>query len=347
MIQAAVLTELAKPLEIYDGIAVPELKPGQVFVKIAYSGVCMSQVMEQSGARGADPWIPHMLGHEATGRVVSTGSEVVKVAPGDLVVLGWIKGEGAECGGCQYPHGDQVINAGGVTTFSTHAVVSENRLVKLPEGVPLDIGVLFGCAMPTGAGIVLNELNPRPGSKIAVFGVGGIGTCALMATMMHDFSQVIAVDVSPEKLALARELGATHVIDASKNAPVPVIREITEGGVDYAVEASGHVRVIEQAFDATHPKRGLTVFASHPKAGEKISLDPHAMISGRQIRGSWGGGCDPDRDVPRFAEMYRSGRLPLERLLTRRYGLDQINEALDDLKAGRVFRPLIVIDPDV
>ncbi len=349
MITAAVLTGLGQPLELVEGIAVPELRPGQVLVKIAYSGVCMSQVMEQSGGRGHDAWLPHMLGHEATGRVIATGSEVGKVAEGDAVVLGWIRGTGAECGGCQYPHGDRTINAGGVTTFSTHAVVSENRLVKLPEGVPMDVGVLFGCALPTGAGIVLNELDPRPGTSIAVFGLGGIGMSALMACRIHDFAKVVPVDVSAEKLALARELGCEEWVNAAGKDPQDVIRdvhEITRGGADYCVEASGRVGVIEQAFLSSHPKHGLTVFASHPPAGEKISLDPHHLIAGRQIRGSWGGGCDPDRDIPRFAELYRDGTLPLERLITARYGLEQVNEALDDLRAGRAWRPLIEIDPN-
>lgn len=348
-IRAAVLTELGAPLELVEAIPVPDLRPGQVLARIAYSGVCMSQVMEQTGARGPDRWLPHMLGHEATGRVAAVGEGVTKVAPGDLVVLGWIRGTGAETGGCQYDCGGRVINAGGVTTFSTHAVVSENRCVKMPEGVPLHLGVLFGCALPTGAGIVMNELDPRPGTSIAVFGLGGIGLAALMATVMHDFTEVIAVDISEEKLALAREIGATQVLNARDHSPDEVIariHEITKGGADYAVEASGHVRVIEQAFLATHPKRGLTVFASHPRAGETISLDPHHLIAGRQIRGSWGGGCDPDRDIPRFAEMYRAGRMPLEKLISKRYRLDQINEAMDDLKAGRAFRPLIEIDPD-
>jgi len=346
-IRAAVLSQLGAPLEIVDQITIPELRAGQVLVKIAYTGVCHSQVMEARGSRGEDNWLPHMLGHEATGRVVATGEGVAKVAVDDLVVLGWIKGSGVECGGSQYGCDGRLINSGAITTFSDHAVISENRLVKLPDGVPLDVGVLFGCALPTGAGIVLNELDPRPNSTIAIFGIGGIGVCALLAAVTHDFAKVIAVDVSPDKLALAQQIGADAIIDARQTDPVDAIRSMTDGGADYAVDASGQTKVIEQAFAATNPSHGLTVFASHPKAGQKITLDPHELIAGRQIRGSWGGASDPDVDVPKFAALYRAGKLPLEKLLTDRYRLDQINQALDDLEAGRVMRPLIEVDANV
>ena len=162
-IRAAVLTKLGNPLEIIEGIEVPELRPGQVLVKVSYAGVCHSQLMEARGKRGDDPFLPHMLGHEGTGVVVEIGEGVTKVKVSDHVVLGWIKGEGADAGGTKYmaPNG-QIINSGGVTTFSDYTVVSENRLVPLPEGTPDDLGVLYGCALPTGMGIVLNEIsNPR------------------------------------------------------------------------------------------------------------------------------------------------------------------------------------------
>ena len=301
--------------------------------------------MEVRGHRGADPYLPHLLGHEGTGKVVQIGEGVSKVKPGDWVVLGWIKGVGLEGGGTRYSQGERTLNAGGVTTFNEAAVVSENRLTPLPEGVPLDIGVLFGCALPTGAGMVTNDLRPSPGSSIAVFGLGGIGMSALMATKLFGCKTVIAVDVAADKLAMAREFGAMHVVDATQGDAVAAIRKLTGGsGVDYSVEASGRVKVIEQAFAAIR-RGGVCVFASHPAHGERISIDPYELICGKQIRGSWGGNCVPDDDIPRFAALYREGKLPLERLLSRRYTLDRINEALEDLEAGRVARPLIEIDP--
>jgi S-(hydroxymethyl)glutathione dehydrogenase/alcohol dehydrogenase len=302
--------------------------------------------MEARGRRGADPHLPHLLGHEGTGRVVEVGADVTKVRPGDAVVLGWIKGVGLEGGPVRYEADGRRFNAGSVTTFNDFAVVSENRLVALPPGVGLDVGVLLGCAVPTGSGIIVNEIAPAPGSSLCVFGLGGVGLSALMATRLFDLETVIAVDVSREKLALATTFGATHTLNAGELDPVEEIRQITRGqGVDYAVEATGNARVIEQAFESVRSGGGLCVFASHPDSGERIRLDPHALISGKQIRGSWGGRSAPDSDLPRFAELYRAGRLPLEALVTRRYPLEEINEALDDLEAGRVARPLIEIAP--
>lgn len=346
--KAAVLTELGKPLAIVTDLRVPDLKPGQVLVQLAFSGVCHSQLMEVRGLRGEDRWLPHLLGHEGSGKVVAVGANVTKVAPGDYVILGWIKGAGIEAGGAHYCGDGRRVNAGGVTTFNEQAVVSENRLVQMPKGLPLDIAVLFGCAVPTGVGLVTNELKPVPGTSVAVFGLGGIGMSALLATALHDFAKVIAVDVSEQKLAMAREFGADVTINAAKTDPVQEIRRITNGkGVDYALEASGNCQVIEAAFEATREGGGLCVFASHPSQGEKIRLDPHALISGKQIRGSWGGACDPDVDIPKFAELYLAGRLPLEKLITTRYTLEQINQAIDDMADGLVGRPIIEIAPDI
>jgi S-(hydroxymethyl)glutathione dehydrogenase/alcohol dehydrogenase len=344
--RAAVLTSLGEPLEVLD-VECDAPGRGQVLVKLAYSGVCHSQLMEVRGRRGLDKYLPHLLGHEGTGRVVAIGEGVAKVKPGEFVVLGWIKGSGLDGGGVRYRCDCLTgpVNAGAVTTFNEYALVSENRLVVMPEAVPLDLAVLFGCAVPTGAGIVTNDLRPKPGSRIAVFGLGGIGMSALMATMLFDCAQVIAVDVSAAKLELARSFGASHTIDASKEDPVAAIRALTqEAGVDYAIEASGRARVIEQAFDAVRRGGGVCVFASHPEHGDRISIDPYELICGKQIRGSWGGSSDPDRDIPVFAKLYREGRLPLEKLITKRYTLAQINDALDDLEHERVGRPLIEID---
>lgn len=346
--EAAVLEKTGAPLSICAGVAPPELGHGQVLVRVAYSGVCHSQLMEARGDRGEDRFLPHLLGHEGTGRVEAIGVGVTKVKPGDWVVLGWIKGYGLDGGGIKYTHGSRQINAGGVTTFNEKAVVAENRLVHLPQGVPLDVGVLFGCALPTGAGIVTNTIKPHKGSTLAVFGLGGIGLSALMATQLFECSSVIAIDVNPEKLALAKDFGASVTIDARNDDVLPRIREIIEGaGLDYAVEATGQTSMIEQAFDAVRRGGGLCVFASHPAHGSRISIDPFELICGKRIQGSWGGDCRPDEDIPRFAELYRNGRLPLERLITKRYRLEDINEALDDLEAKRVGRPLLEISPEL
>jgi len=345
--KAAVLSRLNKPLEVMTGIEYGSPGPGQVLVKLAYSGVCHSQLMEVRGRRGVDAYLPHLLGHEGTGKVIEVGAGVEKVKPGELVVLGWIKGGGQDGGGVRYRCAcmPQQINAGGVTTFNEYALVSENRIVPLPVGVPLDVGVMLGCAVPTGAGIITNDLRPAPGSSVAIFGLGGIGMSALMATMLFECAKVIAIDVSADKLVLAASFGATHTINAMQADPVSEILAYTSGlGVDYAVEASGQAPVIEQAFASVRRGGGVCVFASHPEHGKHISIDPYELICGKEIRGSWGGSSNPDRDIPIFAKLYLEGRLPLEKLITKRYPLDAINEALDDLEHHRVGRPLIQID---
>ena len=342
--KAAILSQLDRPLDVVADLDAPTLRRGQVLVKLAFSGVCHSQLMEARGKRGIDVWLPHLLGHEGSGVVQEVGEAVSKVKVGDRVILGWIKGQGIEAGGAQYLRGTQTVNAGGVTTFNEFAVVSENRLVALPEGVPMDVAVLFGCAIPTGAGLVMNEIDPKPDASFAVFGLGGIGLSALMATQLYTPRLVVAVDVSDEKLALAREFGASHTINSARQDVAAELKKIVPDGVDYSVEASGQATVIEMAFQAVRRNGGLCVFASHPEHGARIRLDPYDLICGKQIRGTWGGASRPDADVPRLAALYRQGRLPLERLVGKRYTLDDINLALDDLEAGRVARPLIEID---
>lgn len=339
--KAAILYEVGKPLRIEE-ITIPKLQPGQVLVKVLYSGVCHSQLMEVRGKRGEDRYLPHLLGHEGSGVVMEVGAQVSKVIPGDKVVLTWIKGEGANCPGTQYRKGELVVNAGGVTTFSDYTVVSENRCVKFPDGIPMDVASLFGCAVLTGAGIVLNSMQPQKENSIVIWGVGGIGLSAVMAARLCECSMIIAVDVETSKLELAREFGATHKINVSEDDPLNRLLVLTGGiGVDFAVEATGRARTIEQAFQSVRKNGGLCVFAGHPPAGDKIHLVPHDLISGKQIRGSWGGESKPDYDIPRFAQLYSQGKLPLGRLITHYYSLEQINQALNDLEQRKVGRALI------
>jgi S-(hydroxymethyl)glutathione dehydrogenase/alcohol dehydrogenase len=342
MMQAAVLFNCGAALRVLRDIELPALQRGQVHVSLSYSGVCHSQLMEVQGGRGPDRFLPHLLGHEGTGRVLAIGEGVTKVAVGDLVVLGWIRGVGLDAKPPKYRWQDQTLNAGGVTTFNSQAIVSENRCYHLPEDVPEDVGVLFGCAVPTGAGMVLNEIAPEPGTSAVVFGLGGIGLIALMTFVAKGCSQIIGVDVTRHKLDAAMACGATSVIDASKQDPVAIIRQLTGGaGADYAIDAAGRTETIEQAFDSIRKFGGLCVFASHPRSGEVIRLDPHDLVSGKRIKGSWGGNVHPERDLQRFAELYRQGKLPLQSLLTDRYSLNEVNEALDALQAKQAFRPLL------
>ncbi|MCX7177191.1 MAG: zinc-binding dehydrogenase [Proteobacteria bacterium] len=341
--KAAVLEELGKPLVIKI-IELPELLPGQILVKVFFSGVCRSQLMEVRGGRGPDPWLPHLLGHEGSGQVIAVGEGVTKVGTGDEVVLGWVKGEGLDAPGAKYRCDGQMINSGRVTTFCNHTIVSESRVVKKPPDLPRDVAVLFGCALPTGAGMIFNELQPTIGSSVVVLGLGGIGLSALMALRAFDCSHVIAIDLSDEKLALAKDCGATHVFNPLRDNVIDRVLKLTAGGADACVESAGTVASIELGFALIRKGGGKLLFASHPPEGETIRLAPHELISGKQIAGSWGGGSMPDRDIPRMHKIFCDGNIPLNRLLSRRYRLEEVNQALGDLEAGTVFRPLIVMD---
>lgn len=343
--RAAILEKLGEPLIVRD-IEIPPLLPGQVLVKVFYSGVCRSQLMEVKGARGEDVWLPHLLGHEGSGEVLNVGEGCTKVQPGDEVVLGWLKGDGLDAVGAKYLLNGRVINSGKVTTFSNYTIVSESRLVKKPIGLSRDVAILFGCALPTGAGMVLNELKPATGNIIAVLGLGGIGLSALMALKVFHCKQIIAIDKSDDKLALAKAYGATHVINPLRNSVVDEVKNLTSTGVDICIESAGTVSSIELGFSLIRKGGGRLLFASHPSEGEPIRLAPHDLISGKQIAGSWGGGSMPDVDVPRMFKIFHDSSVPLERLITKRYRLEQINEALGDLEAGTVFRPLIVMEHD-
>ena len=345
--KAAVLNNTNQPLDI-ENVTFNELQEGQVLVEIAYSGVCHSQLMEVRGKRGEDKWLPHLLGHEATGFVRKIGNGVTKVKEGDKVVLGWIKGEGLNAPCALYDNNGKTINSGQVTTFNEFSVVSENRVTKLDEGIPLDVAVLFGCAIPTGSGIVMNEIKPKENTTIAIFGLGGIGLSALMATKLYKFKKVIAIDIEENKLQLAKEFGATHTINSLNENVDEKIKELTSNeGVDYSVEATGLAKIIEVAFRNVRNNGGLCVFASHPQNGDLIKIDPFDLICGKQIKGSWGGACLPDRDLPKFYNLYKEGTLPLEKLLEKSYTLDEINEAIDDLENRKVTRPLIKINPNL
>lgn len=341
--RAAILEKLGSPL-VVKSIELPALLPGQVLVQVFFSGVCRSQLMEVRGGRGPDAWLPHLLGHEGSGQVLEVGEGVTKVRYGDQVILGWVKGEGLDAPGAKYCCEGQTINSGRVTTFSNHTIVSESRLVKKPTDLPLDVAVLFGCALPTGAGMVFNELQPAAGSAVVVLGLGGIGLSALMALRSFECRQVIAIDLSDEKLALAKNLGATHVLNPLRDDVINQVLKWTSGGAESCVESAGTVTSIELGFALIRKGGGKLLFASHPAEGETIRLAPHELISGKHIAGTWGGGSLPDRDIPRMFKTFSENNIPLNQLLTKRYRLEEINEALDDLEAGTVFRPLIAMD---
>ncbi len=339
--QAAVLVEPGQPLALWE-LTPPALRPGQVLVDLVYSGVCHTQVLEARGRRGPDRWLPHCLGHEGVGVVSDVGPEVTKVRPGDRVVLTWIRGQGADVPSTVYQSDAGPVNSGAVCTFMRQTVTCESRVVPIGDELPWAVAALLGCAVPTGAGAVLNTAAVEPGSRVAVFGVGGVGAAAVMAARMAGAAEVIAVDIQPAKLEAALALGATHTVNAAAEDPLERLRG-QAGGVDVAIECAGRQETMQTAFAAVRERGGLCVLAGNLPHGGRLSIDPFDLIRGRRLVGCWGGDTQPDRDLPRYAAAYLGGRLPLDKLATRVYALEAVNDALDDLEAGVVGRPLIAL----
>lgn len=339
--KAAVLYRANEPLRIEE-LSVPDLKKGQVLVKVTFSGVCHSQLLETRGERGPDPYLPHTLGHEGSGVVEAVGPGVTRVAAGDTVILSWIKGPGINAEPPVYQNGKERIRGGPLTTFQEFTVASENRVTPISKKVPLDKAALIGCAFATGAGAVFNTAKLKRGETVAVFGAGGVGLCAIQAARLAKASQIIAVDIHDRKLDEAKKFGATQTIHARKDNAVKKILEWTEGrGADVAVEAAGQKESMENAFNSVRTGGGLAILIGNLPKKSKISIDPFMLICGKRIVGSWGGETQPERDFPRYLDLYLSGKLKLDELITRRFKLEDVNAALRSLEQGEVSRALI------
>lgn len=336
--KAAVLYELNKPLVIED-LIIPELREGQALVRIKASGICHSQLNEISGKKGADKFLPHTLGHEASGIVEATGANVTKVKKGDHVVLTWIKASGKDVPSSVYQTlSGTNVNSGAISTFMEYAVVSENRLIVIPEAMPFKEASLLGCAIPTGAGIIRNTLKLKKENSLAIFGIGGIGSSALLYASFIGCGKIIAVDVSDSKLEFAKTLGATDVINAKNEDVIARIEQITEKKkADYAVECSGVKEAMETAFASINNK-GTAVIAGNLRYDERISINPFDLIVGKKIIGTWGGETAPDTDIPAYAELYVSGKLKIAPLATHQFTLENINNAFEMIKKGAVGR---------
>lgn len=339
--QAAVLYEPAKPLSLVR-LEIPPLKPGQVLVEMAYSGVCRTQLLEIQGKKGPDRFLPHTLGHEGSGIVLEIGSAVKKVKPGDHVVLSWIKGVGGEVGSTRYESDTGMVNSGAISTFMTHTVTCENRITPISNIMPLREAALLGCAVPTGAGIVFNTVRMKPESSVAIFGLGGIGLSALMAASCMKAKKIIAVDIYDHKLEQASRMGATHTINARLGDVRKEVLGITDGcGVDYAIEAVGCREAMESAFNVVRSNGGLCVLAGNVSYGETVSIDPFDLIKGKRLIGTWGGETVPERDVRLYIEKYFNGDLPLGKLITHECPLEEINQVVRAMESGDVGRALI------
>jgi S-(hydroxymethyl)glutathione dehydrogenase/alcohol dehydrogenase len=334
--RAAILVEQRKPL-VVARIGLPDhLDVGQVLVRIHCSGVCGSQLGEIEGVKGPDAFLPHLLGHEGAGTVLATGPGVRHVKPGDTVILHWRKGAGIDAQPPVYSWEGRRVNAGWVTTFNEHAIVSENRVTAIPADTDMEIAALFGCAVTTGFGVVVNNARLTIGESVVVFGAGGVGLNIVQAAAMVSAWPIVAVDLHDNKLELARALGASHVINSASTDARQAIREILgAAGPDVFIDNTGNSAVIQMGFEATKPQ-GRVVLVGVPRKGTTVGLYPLPLHFGKQLSGSHGGESAPERDIPRYLALHREGRLRLGELVTARFTLDTINDAIDGMRSGRI-----------
>jgi S-(hydroxymethyl)glutathione dehydrogenase / alcohol dehydrogenase len=343
--KAAVLTELNAPLEIAD-LELPEtLSFGQVLVKVHYSGICGAQINEIEGAKGPDKFLPHLLGHEGSATVLDVGPGVRSVKKGDRVVMHWRQSAGLQSETPIYRWNGKKVNAGWVTTFNDHAVVSENRVTPIPEDVDLRIAPLFGCAVTTAMGVVNRDAGVQIGQSVVVFGVGGVGVNIVQSAAMVSAYPIVAVDVVDSKLEMARRFGASHVFNSATNADVvKAIRDVVgTAGADVVIDTTGRARVIELAYELTHAD-GKTILVGVPKKGDNISIYSLPLHFRKVLTGSHGGSAEPHIDIPRYLKLMRAGRMTLDGLVTHEYPLDRVNDAIATVRRGEAGRVLLKMD---
>lgn len=357
---------VSRPLRI-DEVDLAPPGPDEVLIKIAAAGLCHSDLSVINGDRPRP--MPMALGHEAAGVVAELGTGVTDLRIGDHVVVVFVpscghcapcaEGRPALCepgaaangagtllsGGRRLTRDGETLNHHlGCSVFAEYATVSRRSVVRIDASVPLDEAALFGCAVLTGVGAVVNTAQVRVGSSVAVVGLGGVGLAALIGAQAAGARQIIAVDLSDAKLEQARALGATHTVNAGRDDAVEQIRALSSGGVEFAFEFAGAIRALDLAYRITR-RGGMTVTAGLPPSTALWPLPAVSLVAEeRTLKGSYIGTCVPARDIPHYIDLYMQGRLPVNKLLTGRLALDEINHGFDLLHEGKAVRQVVVFE---
>jgi len=354
--KAAVLREAKKPLVIEE-VSIDDPGPGQILVKTGASGVCHSYLHFIEGSWPIQT--PAVLGHEAAGVVERIGEGVTYVAPGDHVILLFTP----FCGTCRYcttgrPNlcgegrsltptlkiGDRAVAPFlSMSSFAEYMVVPQGGVVKIREDVPMTTAALVGCSVMTGVGAAINTAKVEPGSSCAVIGTGGVGLNVIQGCALAGAEKIIAIDINTNKLEMAREFGATHFVDASKEDPVQQVQQLTGGGADYAFEVIGLPSAITQAFNMVR-RGGEAIVVGMAPIGSEVSISAPAFLAEKVLRGCVYGSTRPRYDMPRILDLYMAGKLKLDELVSRTYPLEGINDAFQAMKNGEVARSVIVFD---
>ncbi len=359
--KAAILHEVNQPLQIEE-VDIDRPGPREVLIRTGATGVCHSDL---HFIEGTYSWsLPVILGHEAAGTVEAVGDQVSYVKPGDRVITCL----SVFCGHCdkclsgrpvlcsktdvvrspddppRLRQGDTEINQfAHISSFAEKMLVHEHATVKVRDDVPVEVLALIGCGVTTGLGAALNTARVEPGSTVVVIGCGGVGLSCIQGAALAGALRVIAVDAVETKLKMAREFGATDVIDASGGGVVDKVKSLTGDGVEYSFEAIGTKETAEQAFEMLAPGGTATIIGLIPE-GTKIELEGSSFLGERRIQGSSMGSNRFRTDMPRYIEFYRQGRLKLDEMVSQRMRLDQVNEAFEDMKQGHVARSVIIFE---
>jgi S-(hydroxymethyl)glutathione dehydrogenase / alcohol dehydrogenase len=364
-VKAAVLYEPGQPLRVEEVELAPP-RAGEVRVRVVAAGVCHSDYHYMKGDLATD--LPAVLGHEGAGVVEEVGPGVTTVAPGDHVVLLWRSG----CGRCRYCSAGRpalcqeaaaLRNTGrlldgtsrlsregrplnhflGVSCFAEATVCPEQSVLKIDPDLPLPIAALAGCSVMTGVGAATNSAHVEAGSSVLVIGAGGVGLCAVMGAHLCGAAQIVVADINPAKLEMARDFGATDLLDASTQDVVRATRQLSSGGVDFAFEAIGRPETLTQAVRALRAG-GVAVAVGVAPPSARAEISPFDLVlQEKTLKGSIYGSTRPHADFPRLFDLYRRGRLPLDRLLSRRYPLEDVNQAYEAMLAGEVARSVIML----
>lgn len=332
---AAILVEQKQPLEIAE-ITLPEtLDVGQVLVEFAYSGICGSQIGEIDGVKGPDKWLPHLLGHEASGKVLAVGAGVRHVKPGDTVVAHWRPSLGIEAPTPKYQWQGRTVNAGWVTTFNRHAIIAENRLTSISADSDMQAAALYGCAVTTGFGTVDNVAKVRLGETVVVFGAGGIGLNIVQAAALAGARTIVAVDRYDNRLRLAAQCGATHTLNGESGDAWAGLTRIFGGtGADVFIDNTGNPEVIARGYELVHSK-GRVILVGVPKKGANASLYTLPLHFGKGITGTTGGEAVPQTDIPRYMALAAARNIDLNELVTEVAPLQGINGLIEGMRNGR------------
>ncbi len=359
--KAAVLREVNTPLQIED-IQTDDPAPREVLIRTGATGVCHSDLHYVEGKYKPD--LPLLLGHEPAGTVEAVGQQVSYVKPGDKVIV-CLSVFCGHCDKCLSGHpnlcrrtdvvrgpnepprlsrnGERINQFAEIGSFAEQMLVHENAVVKITEDVPMEVLALIGCGVTTGVGAALNTAKIEPGSTVAVIGCGGVGLSCIQGARIGGAGRIIAIDSVETKLGIARELGATDVVDASTGDVVEKVRRLTGTGVNYSFEAIGTKQTAEQAFEILDSAGVATVIGMIPE-GVEIELDGPSFLDEKRIQGSEMGSNRFRIDMPRYVQFYLQGRLKLDEMVTKRIMLEQVNQAFEDMKEAHVTRSVIVFD---